>query len=46
MNLDPSYYNPNGRGIPDVSALSTNFQVVVQDYWGELSGIKATKIIY
>eukprot|EP01094_Clydonella_sp_ATCC50884_P022674 TRINITY_DN5260_c0_g1_i3.p2 TRINITY_DN5260_c0_g1~~TRINITY_DN5260_c0_g1_i3.p2 ORF type:complete len:562 (+),score=107.91 TRINITY_DN5260_c0_g1_i3:74-1687(+) len=35
------YYNASGRGIPDVSALATNFQVVIQNSWGELSGTSA-----
>jgi len=39
---DPSYYAANGRGFPDVSALSTNFQIVVQGFWSQLSGTSAS----
>lgn len=37
----PQYWNASGRGIPDVSALSTNFQVVIEKYLGSLSGTSA-----
>jgi len=30
-----------GRGIPDVAALGTNFQVIVQNYTGPISGTSA-----
>jgi hypothetical protein len=39
--IDSSYYNTTGRGFPDVSALSTNFQVVIQGAWGPISGTSA-----
>ena len=38
---DSKYYNANGAGIPDVSALGTNFQIVVQNYTGPISGTSA-----
>jgi tripeptidyl-peptidase-1 len=35
------YYNATGRGIPDVAALSTNFAVLSQNFWGRLTGTSA-----
>jgi tripeptidyl-peptidase-1 len=35
------YYNASGRALPDVSALSTNFEVVIQGLWGPISGTSA-----
>jgi len=35
------YYNQSGRGIPDVSALSTNFEVVIENFTGPVSGTSA-----
>lgn len=36
-----SVFNTTGRGIPDVSALSTNYQIVISGAWGPLSGTSA-----
>ena len=35
------YWNSTGRGIPDVSALATNFQVLITNFLGPLSGTSA-----
>eukprot|EP00294_Goniomonas_avonlea_P002881 CAMPEP_0114559444 /NCGR_PEP_ID=MMETSP0114-20121206/10925_1 /TAXON_ID=31324 /ORGANISM="Goniomonas sp, Strain m" /LENGTH=531 /DNA_ID=CAMNT_0001744915 /DNA_START=18 /DNA_END=1613 /DNA_ORIENTATION=- len=35
------YFNSTGRGIPDVAALATNFQVLIQNYTGSVSGTSA-----
>jgi len=38
---DTEYFNPNGRAFPDVSALSTNFEIVTTNITGVLSGTSA-----
>lgn len=38
---DQQYWNKTGRGIPDVAALSTNFQIYIQQSLGPLSGTSA-----
>ncbi len=38
---DAEYYNISGRALPDVSALSTNYEVVIQGLWGPISGTSA-----
>jgi tripeptidyl-peptidase-1 len=38
---DSEYYNASGRALPDVSALSTNYEVVIQGLWGPISGTSA-----
>ncbi|KAL6075503.1 polynucleotide 3'-phosphatase [Balamuthia mandrillaris] len=41
-----SYWNRSGRGIPDVSALATNYQVVMQGEWGGASGTSASSPVF
>jgi tripeptidyl-peptidase-1 len=36
-----TFYAANGRGYPDVSALGTNFDVIVAGQWGLVSGTSA-----
>lgn len=40
------YYNANGRGIPDVSAVATNFEIVIQGIWGPISGTSAATPLF
>eukprot|EP00039_Didymoeca_costata_P021780 m.2956 g.2956 ORF g.2956 m.2956 type:complete len:719 (+) comp2634_c0_seq1:39-2195(+) len=37
-----SVYTSNGRATPDISAVSTNFQILVSNYTGPLSGTSAS----
>jgi len=40
--LPPSqYYNLRGRAVPDVSAVSTQYQVLMQGFWANVSGTSA-----
>ena len=39
---DASYWNTTGRAFPDVSALSTNYQIVISNVTGPLSGTSAS----
>jgi len=34
-------YNPNGRAVPDISVAATHYQVLMQGYWGNVSGTSA-----
>lgn len=38
---DQQYWNASGRGIPDVAALATNYQVIIQNSNGPISGTSA-----
>eukprot|EP01097_Dermamoeba_algensis_P008398 TRINITY_DN55_c0_g1_i1.p1 TRINITY_DN55_c0_g1~~TRINITY_DN55_c0_g1_i1.p1 ORF type:complete len:592 (-),score=168.93 TRINITY_DN55_c0_g1_i1:198-1742(-) len=40
------YWNASGRAIPDVSALSTNYQVIIQTYNSPLSGTSAATPVF
>lgn len=40
------YYDPNGRGIPDISAVGTNFACVVNGYSQGISGTSASAPLF
>jgi tripeptidyl-peptidase I len=40
------YYNASGRGIPDVTALATNYQIYSTGYLGSLSGTSAATPVW
>ncbi len=40
------YYNAKGRAIPDVAAVATNYNTVIEKAWGPMSGTSASAPVF
>lgn len=40
------YYNAKGRAIPDVAAAATNYDTIIEKYWGPISGTSAAAPVF
>lgn len=43
---DKKYFNATGRAIPDVAGLATNYDTVIEKYWGPMSGTSASSPVF